>query len=152
MQKYASFYPWCQLQLIMDLDIIPSLCICLSQMHTNLSLCTCEDLDWRHNLRDLNPILKVNVKNQGLTKTSKISSLSKNVLALKVYNSNWYWQRQKYKNTHRFTRYPIPETTRSGRARRHNYGKEPSWPSICQPIKLSDDYYHMSDKLLGIFI
>lgn len=42
---------------------------------------------------------------------------------------------------------PIPVTTQSGQAERHNYELLPSWPSICQPIKLNDDY-HMSDKLL----
>lgn len=43
------------------------------------------------------------------------------------------------------------EATQLGRAGRHNYEQLPSWPSICQPIKLGDDY-HMSDKLLKVIL
>lgn len=43
------------------------------------------------------------------------------------------------------------ETTRLGRAGRHNYEQLPSWPPICQPIKLDNDY-HMSDKLLKVIL
>lgn len=44
---------------------------------------------------------------------------------------------------------PIPEMSQPGWAGRHNYDRLPSWPSICPPIKLNDDY-HTSDKVLRV--